>query len=312
MNSHANRRFNTLRTLWGRRLTGFSVLALALALLLGLATTVNASSVLRLTFGVYQSEHAAKMYNKFKPVIESLERDLSLRLNRSVRIELSIIDTYENGIRAISNGDIDFSRVGPASYVISKSNNPGISLLAMETEKGQKRFKGLIVVKSKSPFKTLADLRGHSFAFGDRESTIGRFLSQAALVDAGIRATDLANYSYLGRHDLVFTAVESGNFDAGALQESTFEKMNDRGALRVIHEFDNVTKPWIARANLAATVTTAIRDALLNTKDEKILTALGASGFTAATNADYGLVREGMLRAQQFEPAAVARTPTTP
>ena len=44
-------------------------------------------------------------------------------------------------------------------------------------------------------FDTVEDLRGRTFAFGDRNSTIGRYLSQLHLMEHGIRAPDLAGYA---------------------------------------------------------------------------------------------------------------------
>ena len=85
----------------------------------------------------------------------------------------------------------------------------------MEDKKGERRFSGVIVVGADSSIKRLADLAGKRFAFGDENSTIGRYLAQAELVKAGIRARDLAHYEYLGRHDLVAKAVSLGDFRAG-------------------------------------------------------------------------------------------------
>jgi len=106
----------------------------------------------------------------------------------------------------------------------------------MEKQDGGKRFEGYIVVRRDSPIRTLADLKGKSFAFGDRNSTIGRFLSQELLQEAGVLERDFApdGIQYLGRHDIVFRAVEIGDFDAGALKSSTFDKMNKRGQLRIL------------------------------------------------------------------------------
>lgn len=74
-----------------------------------------------------------------------------------------------------------------------------------------------------------SQLRGQTFAFGDERSTIGRYLSQLLLVQHGIRADELLSYEYLGRHDRVGTAVGAGQFDAGALKESTFRKLKKKG-----------------------------------------------------------------------------------
>jgi phosphonate transport system substrate-binding protein len=159
----------------------------------------------------------------------------------------------------------------------------------------------VIAVKQDSPLKTLAELKGKRFAFGDQNSTIGRYLAQAELVKAGVHAADLANFAYLGRHDMVARAVELGDYDAGSMAAGTFEDSRAAGKLRALATFDNVTKPWLARAGLDPAVTAGLRASLLTLKDAAVLKELKISGFAPASDEDYALVREGMKHADGFE-----------
>jgi phosphonate transport system substrate-binding protein len=254
---------------------------------------------LMLSFGVYQSDKATAMYRQFIPVIECLEGRLKAALNRPVDMQLKIYKTYDEAIDALVAGQADFVRFGPAPYVLAKEKNPGIELLAMENEKGEKRFKGYVVVAEKSDIKTLADLKGKRFAFGDVNSTIGRYLIQAELVKAGIRARDLKGFRYLDRHDKVAKAVEVGEFDAGSIKAETL-KAAAPGALRSIKEFDNVTKPWVARKGMDAPVLAALKKCLLELDDKDVLKTLGVSGFFPCEDGDYKFVREGMEQALEF------------
>ena len=285
--------------------TFFTVTVVAVLVLLGWSgsLSVDASTErgdlggaepLALTFGIYRTDKATTMYRQFLPIVESIQEDLAVELGRPVEIELKIYKTYQEGLESLVDGTADFVRFGPASYVLAKQQNPGVELLAMEHEDGQKRFKGVVIVRRDDPAKSLADLRGRTFAFGDENSTIGRYLVQAELVRAGIRAQDLTAHKYLGRHDAVFTAVQMGDYDAGSVQISTFEKMNEDKKLRVLHEFDNVTKPWVARAGLDADVRAALTRVLVAFDDKKLLATLKITGLTATSDAEYAFVREGM------------------
>jgi len=134
----------------------------------------------------------------------------------------------------------------------------------------------------------VSELKGKRFAFGDEKSTIGRYLSQQYLLQHGITAAGLANYQYLGRHDRVGYAVAAGEFDAGALKESTYKKLLQKGVLlRPIATFQNVTKPWVARSGLSERVFSALRLALLEYKDPVGLKALGKDGFVVGSHEDY-------------------------
>jgi phosphonate transport system substrate-binding protein len=258
------------------------------------------AAVARLTFGVYQTDKASTVYEKFRPILDALETGVQERTGRPTDIEILILPTYDDGRAALTEGRVDFARFGPASYVIAARESPGIRLLAMEEKKGKKRFNGLIVSRVDSEVESLEDLRGRRFAFGDRNSTIGRYLSQALLVETGINATDLSAYDYLGRHDTVFKAVEIGEFDAGALKESTFKKMNKNGQLRVVASFSNVTKPWLVRAGMDDALVEALSAALRDIQDEASLSALKVSAFVPATPADYAFVRAGMNSSSSF------------
>jgi phosphonate transport system substrate-binding protein len=260
----------------------------------------NKSDTVDLSFGVYTSDKATTMYRMFTPVLEDLQARLETRLRRPVDIQLRIYKTYEDALEAIIKGQIDFVRFGPASYVLAKAANPGIELLAVELNEGKKSFKGMIVVRRDSPVRTLADLRNRSFAFGDINSTIGRYLVQDLMMEAKIAAKDLSRFEYLGSHDRVFRAVEVGDFDAGSVKEDTFQKLNDKNQLRVIVTFDNVTKPWLARSGLPADVTAAMRAELLATTDVRSLAALKADGLAETSDRDFATTRDSMQRAAAF------------
>lgn len=265
------------------------------------ATT--AVSLPTLTFGVYTSDKPTEMYKKFKPILREIEDGIANRIEDAPRIDLEIYPTYESALKAFINEEVDFVRFGPSSYVIAKDSNPDVRLLAIEENKGKKRFNGIILVHEDSDFESLSDLGGATFAFGDKNSTIGRYLSQAELVEAGISVNDLESYDYLGRHDKVVAAVLHGDYDAGAAKESTFAKYKEKG-LRELKAFDNVTKPWVARSNLAEDHFSALQDVLLNITDPAILKPFSKSlsGFAPCADSEYDFVRQGMERSKGFFP----------
>ena len=241
------------------------------------------------------------MFKKFKPMLRYIEDEIATRIEDAPQIKLVIYKTYELALRAFINDEVDFVRFGPASYVIAKDRNPEVRLLAIEENKGKRRFNGIICVREDSPFGSLADLRGKSFAFGDENSTIGRYLSQAELVEAGVTSSDLEKFDYLGRHDKVVAAVLHGKYDAGAAKESTFAKYKENG-LRELKAFDNVTKPWGARGGIAENQFIALQDVLLKTTDPDILKTFSKSlsGFAPCKDSEYDFVRKGMESSRSF------------
>ena len=287
----------------------FGSIVLSVMLVIFFSESVRSdSSTLSLTFGTYESEKAAVVQQQFAPILEYMQSQMKKRLGRAVDIKLKIYSTYEEGNDAIVKGEVDFARFGPASYIIAKERNSKIRLIVMEHKDGKKLSKGVIVVPAQSPVKSLADLKGRRFAFGDNTSTIGRYLSQAELAKAGVRASDLKSFDYLDRHDMVFKAVETEVYDAGALKESTFKKLNKDGQLRVVHSFDNITKPWIAKGGMEQNVFDALKEALLSLKDPEAMKNLKeATGFLPTTDDEYVFVRKGMQLSKEFEGSGVAK-----
>jgi phosphonate transport system substrate-binding protein len=264
---------------------------------------------LRLDFGVYQSDRATIMYRKLMPILEAIQFPIEQLLQHPVDIHLTIFEDYESGIKALVDGDVDFVRFGPASYILAEQKNPKISLLAMEQRKGLTRFNGFIIARADSGITKLEDVNGKSFAFGNANSTIGKFLAQSELLGAGINAEDLKHYDYLGRHDLVANAVISGTHDVGAIKESTYSKLCDPKKIIVVHAFENVTKPWVARAGLPQQVQEAITQALLSLYKTEALVELGCSGFIHGNPKAYNIVRNGMKNSESFVPKIEETTP---
>ena len=248
----------------------------------------TAQAEINLRFGVYSSDKPTTMVKMFRPILNALETSLADKMGEPVTISLQVASNYDQGIENLVNGQVDFARMGPASYLTSKDRNPGLQLLAMESKKGKKVFYGIICVQEQSEIENIAQLKGHSFAFGNERSTIGRYLSQHLLSEQGVNASDLASYEYLGRHDRVGTAVGAGQFDAGALKESTFKKLKGKGIkIRELARFANVTKPWIASSNMSETMIAALEDTLIELKDPTALKGIKKQGFLAAQRSSF-------------------------
>ena len=257
---------------------------------------------MQVTLGTYAFRKPTEVYSQFKPATSELSRLMSTALGTEAAVELIVTKTYEECLEQFVAGKIDVVRLGPSSYVLAKQRCAAIEILAAERE--DSRAVGLIVVRNDSPIQTLADLHGKRFAFGDNQSTIGRFLSQAELARAGVLARDLAEWKYLERHDIVFKAVEIGDYDAGALHVDTWKELNAKAAikLKVLHKFDNAPKPWVARAELDERIVTAFRRSLLDMKEPAALKALKVPGFDPTVDANYDFVRKGMLDSTRFAP----------
>jgi len=274
--------------------------AILLLIILSCIST-NVFSDIELKFGLYLSDKPSELKRKFTPILTAIEKSMSAELGEPVKINISLSKGYEGGVTAISSGAVDFARVGPASYVEAIEKNADISILAIEQNKGKKTFNGIIAIHKDSPIKMVSELKGKSFAFGNKYSTIGRYLSQSYLLSNGIKASDLSSYKYLGSHKKTGDAVARKKYDAGALKESTFKKMINRGIpIKMLVKFSNVTKPWVARSGLSIKIKTAITNALLAITDKKILKAIKKDGFLTGSKDDYVDIMNSIAENNKF------------
>ena len=279
-------------------------LTLLAAAIFSTRSVLRSEDALQLSFGVYTSDKPTDMYRAFKPTLLYLEEALTKALARPTQVKLRVFTTYESAREALLKEELDFARFGPSSFIIAHEKNQAIRILAIEEQEGQYLFKGVIFTRENSGVNAIKDLKGKAFAFGDPDSTIGRYLSQSFLVSEGIYAKDLSKFEYLDRHDKVVDAVLSGKFDAGAAKEGTLAKFKDKG-LKVLQTFDNITKPWVARSKLETKIGDAVQKCLAELKDKKVLDAIGEkiTGFNVelAKVEMYEPVRKGMKKSEEFE-----------
>ena len=250
-----------------------------------------------IVFGIYTADKASRMVERFAPVLADLEERVTAELGRPIRIQMHVAPCYSMGVEDLVEGRVQFSRLGPASFILAKEENPELKLLAMESKGGARTFKGVIAVQRDSEIEKLEDLRGTSFAFGNPKSTIGRYLAQAMLLKAGIDSSDFESFEFLERHDTVGMAVAAGEFTAGALKEGTFDSLvSDGQPLRVLATFENVTKPWVYHPSLAPDLAEALTKALLAMPSSGV----SKDGFLPARESDYDTIKVSMEEAQGF------------
>jgi phosphonate transport system substrate-binding protein len=239
----------------------------------------------RLVFGLYPSDSPTEMYRQFLPLCEYLTEATGYQ------VELDVAPSYSAGIEKIRKGEVDLFRSGAGAFghllLEEKSRAPVLVAVEQEGEKKETTFRGAIVTRQDAPFRSIQDLSGKTFAFGDRRSTMGTQVPRKMLADAGVRLA--GDPVHLKSHDDVALAVLNGEFDAGACKAPTAEKYKDKGLRILALTEPSPSKPVYARYGLEQGKIEAVRKALLaldvaRPEHRAILTGIEAklSGFSAA------------------------------
>jgi len=230
---------------------------------------------------------APELVRRFTPLARYLEEKTGRR------IEIRISPSYENHEERLGQDRADLAFVGPFAYVRMTEKHGVKTILASVEGNGKAKFHGVIAVRSSAPFKTLPDLAGRSFAFGDKESTMGTLAPRFLLREAGVGLERLGKYSFLKSHNDVALAVLGGFYDAGGLKEEVFLEYAPRG-LRALARSPAIPEHlFLAGKKLPAPLVASLREALLKLKNPAILASIqkGATGMVAATDRDYEVVR---------------------
>jgi phosphonate transport system substrate-binding protein len=212
-------------------------------------------------------------------------------------VNLVIPTNYNATVEALGNGSLDFAYLGGLTYLKARKQYGVIPLVQRTSDL---EFHSLFITGTDSGIKSLADLKGKSFAFGDINSTSGHLMPYMELKQAGINVDADLKFRYTGSHPATAKAVESGAVDAGALDESVYNSMIAEGKLdktkvRVFY----TSKPfvdyvWVARKDVSQDEKEKFVMAftrLKEGKDDAILQILRGKSFVRATDDEYGVLR---------------------
>ena len=256
------------------------------SLLLGLlASSVQAET---LKFGSVAMDIPAVMHRKLTP----LTNYLSQAIGQDVLLQLS--PNMPSAINEVASNSVDLAYLTPVAYI--KAHKKGNADILVKTVTNNKAsFQLMIVVRKDSPIKTVADLEGAEFAFGDKAA----LLQRAVVVGAGMPLEKLGSYKFIGHYDNIARGVEVGDFDAGILKDTKAFKWESKG-LRILYRSPDLPPYNITVSSRVDQKTRQkLRDAFLTLNDSNprhrtIIKALSKkyNGFAPAKDADYDVVRK--------------------
>src|SRR6478672_13503943 len=175
-----------------KRLLFVSALCCALAVA-GCSKTSSAPKTLRV--GFVPAEDAQQVMQNAQPLVEILRKELGME------IEPFVATDYTGIVDALRVHKLDVAFLAPASYVLAK-NEANIKVILKSERKGIPFYYAAIITRADSGIKSLDDLRGKTFAFGDALSTTGNVFPRKMFREHGIEPVrDFRQILYSGGHD---------------------------------------------------------------------------------------------------------------
>jgi phosphonate transport system substrate-binding protein len=236
----------------------------------------------------------SKVIRESQQLVEYLERETG------TKIELTVPTNYAAVVEAVGNDQVDIAYLGGFTYVQASRRSGVLPLVQRERDRN---FHSFFITHKDTGISSLADLKNRKFAFGDINSTSGHLMPEYFMREAGVDMAVITGALYSGGHDATALAVANRKVDAGALDETVFQKMVSEGKIddsqvKVFYTtppyFDYI---WVARKSIDPAIAEAFSAAMLKLDGSQpgqktILDLLSASKYLKAEDSDYNKLRQ--------------------
>ena len=263
--------------------------------------TFSAETRETLYIGGIPDQDASVLQARFERLAEYLseETDLDVRYVPSV--------DYAAVVTSFRHGDLHMAWYGGLTGVQARLAVPESHALVQRPE--DEEFRSVFVVQKELGITSLADLKEMTFTFGSESSTSGHLMPRHFLSEAGVDPeADFSAVNYSGSHDKTWKLVETGAFQAGALNALVWQARVEAGDVDLSRvEVLELTPPyydyhWVARGDVDTnfgdgtidTITEALLklDASNGGRDQEIMEAFQTQNFIATRNENYQAIEE--------------------
>ena len=264
--------------------------ALALSLTATSSAQAQLPGVLRVS--AIPDEAPTELQRKFKPLGDYLKKETGLEV-----LFIPVTD-YAAVVEGLASNKLDLAWLGGFTYVQARlRSNGGVVPIVQRAEDA--KFTSRFIVPIDSTARTLADLKGKTFAFGSPSSTSGSLMPRFYLLQAGIDPErDFKSVAFSGAHDATVAFVAAGRAEAGVLNASVLDKLlESKNANAEKVRVLAVTPPyfdynWTVRPGLDAALTKKLTEAFLKLDParpemKEIMDLQRASRFIPTQNSNY-------------------------
>lgn len=200
------------------------IAALLLLSLAGVIAHAADTAPLRFGVGLFQPDK-----EKNDATYRPLAQHLAKALGRPV--QLRTVDTWEGLAKSLANGETDIALLGPWGYVLA-NNEAGAQVVSTILYDGKPEYHAIIVTHPDSGIRTMADLKGKTFAFGDKGSTSGYLIPLHYFMQQGIDPDKYFSKVLYTKHQAIETQVAAGQLDAGADYNRNRNAMIESGLIK--------------------------------------------------------------------------------
>jgi phosphonate transport system substrate-binding protein len=251
-------------------------------------------------FGVEPYDTAPRLI----PIYEKIGQMIGEKLG--CKVEVFVATSYNAEIEAMRNGKLEIGEFGPLGYVLAHqvAKAEAVATFANADNKPDTYWASLVTWPG-SGIKTVADIKGRSFAFSDPASTSGHLFPAYGLRKAGLDPDKDIRAVYAGSHTASFEALYNHKVDAGELNSAQLESAIQRGHYKdgdmvFLWKSDPIpTDPFSVRGDLPDAFKQKLIDVLqnldlstLDPADGKIMGGTGITKLVPQNDHAYDQIRD--------------------
>ncbi len=199
-------------------------LLVAFALSFAALSAAAQGAPLKLGVGLFQPDK-----ERNDATYRPLAQHLSARLGRPV--ELRTVDSWEGLAKSLANGETDLALMGPWGYVLA-NHAARAQVVSTILYDGKPEYFAIMITHPDSGINSVADLKGKTFAFGDKGSTSGYLIPLHFFMSQGIDPEKYFSKVLYTKHQAIETQVAAGQLDAGADYNRNRNAMIEQGLIK--------------------------------------------------------------------------------
>lgn len=237
----------------------------------GQAQEAVGTSTRPLEMAFIPSADTQKILASGKPLADLLEKETGFKINTTVPT------SYAPLVEAMGANKVDVGWLAPFSYAVARKKYEADVILAT-VRAGSKTYPWQVVVHADSGIKTIEDLKGKKFAYGDPLSTSSYLFPAAHIKEKYNLDPDkfFSQVLFAGGHDKVVIAVYNKQVDGGATFGPNLGAPESDGRARVLSTLPDVMQKVvrILEADKIPNDTVAVRKGLPKDVAEKVRAGL--------------------------------------
>ena len=207
-------------------------------------------------------EAPTELQRKFEPLGKYLSAQTGMK------VVFTPVTDYAAVVESLATRKLDLAWLGGFTFVQAKIRTNGTAIPIVQREEDAKFTSKFITANP--AIKTLADLKGKSFAFGAPSSTSGSLMPRFFLQQDGINPEkDFKTVAFSGAHDATVAFVAAGKAEAGVLNASVWDKLVETRKVDTSKVRVFATTPpyfdynWTVRGDLDPALVKKLTDAFL-------------------------------------------------